>query len=158
MGAERITIAIPEEMKKRLQTFKDDLNVSALCQKAIDEALTLREIRMKDISTKQKVIERLRLERQKSEEEWFECGKTDGLKDAEDLSYNEFEQLWGLYQNKSEIERYAEWVELHQFPEGLQELLQERIEGYSPKPIESIYLAGWIDGATDFWNEIKDEI
>jgi predicted CopG family antitoxin len=156
--AERITITIPDDLHKRLQVVKENLNVSALCQKAIEQAVRLEEIKMKDISVKGKVIERLRLERQKSEEEWFDCGKSDGLKDAEDLSYENFDQLWKLYESKNEIERYGTWIELHLFPEELQEFLQERINEYSPKPIVDTYLAGWIDGVTDFWDEIKDEI
>jgi predicted CopG family antitoxin len=156
--AERITITIPDDLHKRLQVVKENLNVSALCQKAIEQAVRLEEIKMKDISVKGKVIERLRLERQKSEEEWLDCGKSDGLKDAEDLSYENFDQLWKLYESKNEIERYGTWIELHLFPEELQEFLQERINEYSPKPIVDSYLAGWIDGVTDFWDEIKDEI
>jgi hypothetical protein len=157
--AERITITIPDDLHKRLQVVKENLNVSALCQKAIEQAVRLEEIKkMTDIPARERVIERLRIERQKSEEEWFDCGKSDGLKDAEDLSYEDFEQLWKLYDSKIEIQRYDTWIELHRFPEELQEFLQGRMHGYSPKPIEYSYLAGWIDGVTDFWDEIKDEI
>lgn len=151
-------MTIPDNLYARLQAVKEKLNVSAVCQKAIEQVVFLEEIKMKALSPKEKVIERLRLERQKGEQEWFDCGRTDGLKDAQDLSYDDFQEIWDLYQSKDELERSDAWIELHQFPEDFHELLQGRIEYYSPKPIEDIYLAGWIDGVTEFWDEIKDEI
>lgn len=156
--SERITLTVPDELYARIQVVKGELNMSAVFQKAMEQAVTLEEIKMKALSSKEKVIERLRLERQKSEEEWFDCGKSDGLEHAENLSYEDFEQLWDLYEGKNELERYDLWIELEQFPEDLHELLQERMKGYSPKPNEKSYLAGWIDGVTDFWDEIKDKI
>lgn len=153
-----VNITLPDSLHERLQAVRTDLSVSAICQAAIEHAVSMKEIKMKALSKKESVIERLRLERQKSEEEWFDCGKNDGLKDAENLSYEDFEQIWDLYESKNELERYGHWIELHQFPEDFHELLQERMDGYSPKPIKENYLAGWIDGVTDFWDEIKDEI
>ena len=155
---QRITITIPNSLHTRLQGVKENLNVSAVCQKAIEYAVQLEETKMAALSKKEKVIERLRVERQKSEEEWFDCGKVDGLKDAENLSYDEFQQLWDLYQSKHELEMHGLCLQFHQFPEDFHELLHERMNGYSPKPTEESYLAGWIDGVTDFWDQIKDEI
>jgi post-segregation antitoxin (ccd killing protein) len=156
--AERITITLDSALYQRLQAVKENLNVSAICRAAIEHAINLEEIKMKALSKKEKAIERLRAERQKSEEEWFDCGKTDGLKDAEELSYEDFEQLEALYESKSELERYDFWLELNRLPEDFHELLEERMDKYLPKPNEKSYLAGWIDGVTDFWFEIKDEI
>lgn len=156
--SERITLTVPDDLYARIQVVKGKLNMSAVFQKAIEKAVALEEIEMKALSTKEKVIERLRVERQKSEQDWFDCGKSDGLRDAENLSYDDFEQLWDLYESKYELERHNLWIKLNQFPEDFHELLKERMEGYSPKPNKESYLAGWIDGVTDFWDEIKGEI
>ncbi len=156
--AERINITVPNNLHERLQAVRDSINISRICQEAIEQAVALEEIKMKALSNKEKVIERLRLERQESEQEWFDCGRADGLKDSENLSYDDFQQLLDLYEGKNELERHGSWIKVRQFPEDFHELLQERIGGYSPKPVENIYLAGWIDGVTDFWNEIEAEI
>ncbi len=157
-SAERITVTIPRTLYQRLQVVKESLNVSGICQEAIERAVNLEEIKMKALSTKEKVIERLRLERQKSEEDWFEHGKTDGLRVAENLSYDNFEELCDLYQHKDDLERADCWVSLRQFPEDCQDWLKDQMDEYSPKPNEQSYLAGWIDGVTDFWDEIQGEI
>lgn len=156
--SERMTLTVPDELYARIQVVKGKINMSAVFQKAMEQAVTLEEIKMKALSSKEKAIERLRVERQKSEQEWLDCGKADGLKDAENLSYEDFEQIWALYESKHELEMHGLWIELHQFPEDFHELLEERMKQYSPKPIKERYLAGWIDGVTDFWDEIKDEI
>lgn len=156
--AKPVNITLPDGLHERLQSVRTAINVSAICQIAIEHAVTMEEIKVSTLSKREKAIERLRNERQKSEQEWFDCGKSDGLEHAENLSYEDFEQLWDLYEGKNELERYDLWIELKQFPEDLHELLQERMKGYSPKPNEKSYLAGWIDGVTDFWDEIKDEI
>lgn len=156
---ERITITIPDSLHTRLQTVKENLNVSALCQQAIEYAISMEEIKMTALTKKEKVIQRLRLERQKSEEQWFDSGKNDGLEAADNLSYEYFEQLCELYAEKNELERYGNWVGLDQFPEDLRGGIQEQMDDYSPKPPnKETYLAGWIEGVIEFWDEIKDEI
>lgn len=156
--AERINITVPNDLHERLQAVRDRINISRICQEAIEQAVALEEIKMKALSNKEKVIERLRLERQKSEDDWFEAGRTDGLRDSENLSYDDFQEILDLYQAKNELEKYDQWIEINQFPEDFHELLEERMGGYSPKPIKKTYLAGWIEGVTDFWNEIEAEI
>ena len=157
--AERITVTLPKPLYQRLQLVKENFNVSALCQEAIEYAVSIEENRMNEtLSKKEKVIERLRLEQQKSQEEWFDCGKVDGLKDVDDFSFEDFRQLSDLYDSKHELEMHGFWLTLDQFPEDFHEMLQRRIEQYSPKPIEESYLAGWIEGVIDFWDEIKGEI
>jgi predicted transcriptional regulator len=156
---ERITITIPDSLHTRLQAVKENMNISAVCQQAIEYAVSMEELKMKNLAGKEKVIERLRLERQKSEEEWFNCGRNDGLEAAENLKYEDFEQLCDLYTKKNELERYGDWIGLDQFSEELREGLQEQMDDYSPKPPnKGLYLAGWIEGAIEFWDEIKDEI
>jgi predicted CopG family antitoxin len=91
--AERITITLPNDLYERLQTVKDKLNVSGLCQTTIERAVTIEEIKLKDIAVMDKVVERLRLEKQEANQEWKETGLSHGLEDAQELSYDDSEQL-----------------------------------------------------------------
>lgn len=149
--AERINITVPNDLHERLQAVRDDINISRICQEAIEQAVILKEIKMKTLSSKEKVIERLRLERQKNEQEWFNYGKTDGLSDAEDLSYEDFEHLEKLYKERDE-------VMLNQLDDDLREWLEEKMSNFDQRPNKKVYLNGWIEGVVEFWDEIKDEI
>lgn len=143
--AERITVTIPESLHRRLQAVKSRLNVSGLCQDAIEQAVRIEEIKMKDLPVKQKVIERLRLEKQEANKEWKETGFNDGLKDAEHLSYEDFQAIENI-ENAGELPKETyDWVRENNF---------ENYENLD----EDIYLEGWIEGALHFWNEIKDEL
>lgn len=140
--AERITITIPDGLHQRLQVVKDKLNVSGLCRQAIEQAVAIEEIKMKDIPVKQKVVERLRLEKEVANREWKETGFTDGMKDAEELSYEDFRAL----EATSEVPKETrDWV------------IEEHFRYYD-NPDEDLYFKGWIEGALHFWNEIKDEL
>lgn len=140
--AERITITIPDGLHQRLQVVKEKLNVSGLCQQAIEQAVTIEEIKMKDIPVKQKVIERLRLEKEVANREWKETGLTDGTKDAEELSYDDFRALEATGEVPEET---RDWV------------IEEHFRYYD-NPDETLYFQGWIEGALHFWNEIKDQL
>jgi predicted transcriptional regulator len=139
--AERITVTIPNELHQRLQAVKEKLNVSRLCQEAIERAITIEEIKMKEIPVKEKVIERLRLEKSQSDQEWEEIGFTDGVEDAEDLSYSDFKML----ENNEISEETREWIQ------------EKRLNTYD-NPNTEVYIEGWIKGASRFWDEIKGEV
>ena len=139
--AERITITLPSDMYKRLQVVKGNLNISGLCQGVIEQAIQIEEIKMKGVPVKEKVIERLRLEKQIAEREWKQTGFIDGQEDAQELSYEEFMAL-----SKQAIsEDIREWV-------------QHRHIRFLENPDEESYLKGWVEGALHFWNTIKHEL
>jgi predicted transcriptional regulator len=138
---ERITITVPDGLYERLQAVKVKLNVSRVCQNAIEQAVIIEEIKTKDVPIKDKVIERLRLEKQVASKEWHETGFTEGIEDAQELSYEDFQAL-----EKGEIsEEVREWVKDKHFQ-------------YLENPDEDIYFKGWAEGVLHFWNEIKDQL
>lgn len=139
--AERITITLPGDMYKRLQVVKGNLNISGLCQGVIKQAIQIEEIKMKDVPVEEKVIERLRLEKQIAEREWKQTGFIHGQEDAKELSYEDFIVL-----SKQGIS------------EKIRERVQHRRIQFLENPNEDIYLKGWVEGALHFWNTIKDEL
>lgn len=140
--AERITITIPDGLHQRLQAVKENLNVSGLCQQTIEEAVTIEEIKRKDVPVKEKVIERLRLEKKVANKGWKEAGFTDGMKDAEELSYEDFRAIKATGEVPEETRN---WV------------IEKHFEYYD-NPDEDYFFEGWIEGALHFWNEIKDQL
>ncbi|MEH1779701.1 MAG: hypothetical protein V7L26_11410 [Nostoc sp.] len=47
--AQRITITLPDNLHERLQMFKESLNVSGVCQQAIDLAIQIEEIKLRTL-------------------------------------------------------------------------------------------------------------
>ncbi len=140
--AERINITIPNALSERLQAVKGRLNVSKICQQAIEKAVTTEEINTEDIPGRDKLVKRLRMEREESIKGWKETGITDGKQDAQELSYKEFQAL----EDDGEIsEEIRDWV-------------KERHFEYYERPNEESYFEGWLEGAFSVWDDIKDEV
>lgn len=139
--AERITITLPGDMYKRLQVVKGNLNISGLCQGVIKQAIQIEEIKMKDVPVEEKVIERLRLEKQIAEREWKQTGFLDGQEDAQELSYEDFMALSRQFISEKIMER------VH----------NKRIQ-FLENPDEEIYLEGWVEGALHFWHRVKEQL
>ncbi|MBD2296099.1 hypothetical protein H6G06_22115 [Anabaena sphaerica FACHB-251] len=154
--AQRITITLPDNLHERLQTFKENLNVSGICQQAIDLAVQIEEIKVKtDIPAIEKAIARLRKEKQEISAKWKETGFKDGLTDAtEKLNYPTLkyvgeggdidEQFPGMIHGVP----VSVWLEAYNY---------QRYEKEDDFEYE-IYDQGWIEGVIHVWEEIKDKL
>ena len=138
---ERVNISIPDVLSERLRVVKGRINVSKICQETIEKAVSIEEINAKDIPARDKLIERLRMEREEAVKEWKEAGFADGQKDAEELSYDDFQRL----EDEEISEETRDWVREIHFDH------YERLD-------EGLYFEGWIKGALDVWYEIKDQV
>ena len=139
---ERITVTISDSLYKRLQQVKNSLNVSGVCQQAIEIAVSIEEIKRKDIPNMEKLIERLQLEKQQDVESWKQTGVNDGKEDAMELSYEEFKNLEA---SESISDELLEWIQ------------SRRIE-YLENVDRDAYLKGWLEGALTVWDEVKQRI
>lgn len=155
--AQRITITLPDDLHERLQMFKESLNVSGVCQQAIDLAVQIEEIKVRtDIPAMEKAIARLRKQKQEASAKWKQTGFQDGLIDAtETLNYLTLKYIGeGGDINKSIPGTKYE-------PPIIMELEHHRLEGYEKEEdyFESeIYTQGWIEGVIHVWKEIKDQL
>lgn len=141
--AVRITVTIPDDLHQRLQIVKDALNVSRLCQEAIDNAVRIEELKRQESPSMNTLIERLKIEKQQHVAEWKEAGVEDGKKDALELSYEEFK---GLEQNNSiDDEDLLGWID-------------DRHLQYTENPDREAYLDGWLQGVLSVWNEVKNSL
>ena len=115
--------------------------MSKICQEAIERAVSVEEINAEDIPARDKLIQRLRMEREEAVEGWKETGFTDGKKDAEELSYEDFQML----EDNEISEETRDWV-------------REKHFAHYKRLDEDSYFEGWIKGALDVWDEIKDHV
>ena len=89
---QRINISIPESLYERLQTYKDSINVSKVCQDALLAEIKKKEEfvkRVKENSSMTEVIERLKKERIQKYFMFYDIGREDGFEWAKVASYNE---------------------------------------------------------------------
>jgi hypothetical protein len=152
--AQRILITIPDNLHERLQTVKENLNVSRICAKAIEQAVQVEEIKTRtDIPVQEKAILRLRLEKQEGAAHWKQQGFNKGVQDAaEELTYGQ-------------IKYVAEDGIIPQEPNESSNLPLLTYYGYVATELDSepgfdeeAYEQGWIEGVTYFWEQVKDKI
>lgn len=154
--AQRLTITIPDELNERLQTIKEKLNISGVCQKALDLAIQIEETKDRtDISAMEKAIARLRKQKHETGARWKKIGYSDGLKEAtEELDYKMLKYIGeggdidkGIVGLWSGVPITA-WLE--HFCEGEYRYLDD---------FEfDIYVDGWVEGVSYIWKEIKDKL
>ena len=152
---QRVNISIQDDLHQRLQAIKDQINVSAVCADALTQAVQFQEIINQAQEGKEKMIARLRKEREEAANTWFQAGRQEGLEAAEHESYENFlliseafelsnsgelwsEDLW----NNSEFEWISERAEYCEVPEGLR----------------SDFYRGIFEALLDQWLEVKNEV
>lgn len=143
--SKNITVSLPDELFERVQAVKESINVSGICQAALEKEIEKQELlkKGKQMST----IERLKKQKEQYDQQYFDEGKSDGIKDAEDMDYAE---LLGITceDNIYQTEIYFNY-------------LKDEVEGkrrYEPAFNEEKYLEGWVEGVKEFYEQIKDEL
>jgi hypothetical protein len=139
--SQKINITVPDSLHERFLKVRDKIVVSQVCQAAIEAAVTIEEIKLKDVPAMDKLIERLRIEKQESEGIWKQDGVVEGQKDAAELSYDEFRQL----ENDGLNENLRDW-------------LSDRHIQYLETPDIDAFLEGWVEGALSVWEQVKGEL
>lgn len=131
---------------------QENLNVSGVCQRAIEQAVQIEELKLRtDIPSKEKVVLRLRMEKQEAGAKWKQIGFTDGVEDSQTLSYSDF-KFFDL------IDDEGRPLDLDYISDGW--ISQERLNQHSdPLNFEwKAYKEGWIEGVIHFWQQIKNDI
>ena len=145
----RINITLSDELHERLKPFKDTLNISAICQRAVDTVISFEEAKAKAMSKRAKTIVGLRQEAKNIHDEWFQQGKKDALSFGGDISYESFVEIEGFEGGEEEAIELAndscDWM-------------REWAEVDVPQKWQPKYFLGLIEGAKEFWLDIKDEV
>ncbi len=155
--AQRITITLPDNLHERLQMFKESLNISGVCQQAIDLAVQIEEIKVRtDIPAMEKAIARLRKQKQEASAKWKQAGFKDGLIDAtEKLDYLTLKYIGEGGDIKKSIPGIKNEPTVMMW---LDHFRWERYELEEDYFESEIYTQGWIEGVIHVWKEIKDKL
>lgn len=159
----RVTIAVPESLFERLQPVKHQINISAVCQEALDMAITNEELKLQ--STEQNgLVERLRAEKKVLLNKIYQEGFELGIRSTSNLSYKDFqhfarvrplvescdedvlEYLWTFLDTRG----YPQEARTHDpdFDHLLDISAQSRI----------LFVQGWIEGVLSVWHTIKAQV
>lgn len=98
--SQRINISIPASLFDRLQSFKFQINVSKLCQEAIEKEITKKEEFQKRINTvpeKDEIIERLKKEKMIRKKKVEELGWKDGIEWAKIAHYEDIQEALNIF-------------------------------------------------------------
>lgn len=158
--ATRVNITIPDDLHEQLQQVKDVINISGVCQEALSKVVSVEIAKMNATSKRDAAIARLKLEREQSEDEAYTSGKTQGLEDAVDLDYDSFKLLEGISKDIENSELPPSYqIESLRRADAFEWLFDEIKENeVVSAAMEERYIEGWIAGALEFWDDIKEEV
>ena len=165
MCAKRLTIAIPSGLYERLQTVKQEINISGVCQEALNMAITQKETQTQALTfDHQKLIDRLRLEKKMLTAQIKEEGRKLGVKSAMTLTYKEFQRIERLSQAHVRIDASA-FADMWQWLAAREPNLQLQFEDDELKELvplhddnKGMFIEGWIEGVLTVWHQVKDDV
>ncbi len=168
----KISIYVPDDMKARMDNADERGNWSGIAQQAFDLELTHLEA-VKEIKTMTDVVERLRASKQKSTKSSHGDGRTAGREWAmHSAEYNELRRVAeldvnDLYQGTDWAVRVIVTVAIVGDRSEANQMVRSDgdmadIYGVDEENVTASltvdYLAGFVEGATEVWGEIKSEI
>jgi len=144
--SKNITISVSDDLYERIQAVKESITVSGTCQQALENEVSMQELLKK--GKKMSTIEKLRKQKETYDQQYFAQGKKEGIKDAEGLDYEELLEVVncgnGIY--KTDV-----------YYNVLKDELEEKSKDDSAFNEEK-YIEGWIEGVTEFYDSIKDQL
>ncbi|MGK7931594.1 MAG: hypothetical protein AB4041_09195 [Microcystaceae cyanobacterium] len=165
--AKRLTIAVPEPLFLRLQKVKKNLNISAICQEALDMAISSQELHLAT-PTADQLIERLKIEKKAMLNQAKNEGFKLGVESSPSLSFQDF-------QNLEVRTRCAGAIAIHFDDESLEDLWQFLSKRNDPNhwnlnspglmqflhttpQAKGAFVQGWIEGVLSVWKDIKNQV
>jgi len=156
----RITVYVPDDLKTRMEEAGDDLNWSAITQRAIQAAIATQTLK-RNPTDMNSVIERLRASKRQSDEASHQRGKECGAKWAKEAAeYDELRNVWEIYGPKEEWDWVQElgmavdpgttgWED-----SGWEDFRQRHCGG----EMNDAFAHGFVEGAHGVFEEVKDQL
>jgi len=161
--SQRVTVAVPESLFARLQPVKHHFNISAICQEALEMAITIEELKVQ-VESEENLVERLQTEKKvllnKVRQEGFELG----IRSSAKLSYKDFRhfervQSLAIALDEDVLDYLFSYLNLKDYPEQARHLDADFAYLLEVDPPSRITFAqGWIDGVLSIWQTIKTQV
>jgi Arc/MetJ-type ribon-helix-helix transcriptional regulator len=156
--AKRVTVSIPDMLHEKMEKWRESFNLSKMFQDAVMEAIQKKEDfqkRIREDLDLHDIIERLRQEKARSEGDFLESGRREGLLWARSAHYDDlmYALSWSDYDNAAKDTILGGF-----FQERVRDnrLFEAGAEGNAE--YFRIYVMGWKNGVEQFWNEIREKL
>jgi hypothetical protein len=83
----RLTVSIPQDLHDRLDRWRDNINISRICQEALERELLRLEELPQDAMALGDMVRRLSEEKADGDRHWFSQGVADGMTWARGAAY-----------------------------------------------------------------------
>jgi hypothetical protein len=141
----RLTVSIPQDLHDRLEHWRDHLNISRVCQRALDREVRRLEELPQDAHALGTLVERLSREKADGDRAWFSQGVADGMTWAQGASYIDLRET---AEKGVEATPEITAVVSRRMSRHEEEL------GFEPES----YIEGWRFAASELWRRVKDKI
>ena len=156
----RTTISIPDPLAKRLEPLKDRINVSLICQTALEARVETYEriAALSEEDVMEKLVQRLRIEKEQSSEWSYQKGGEDGQKWAiEDATFGELVE-W----SNSELVRntfrdgvpFPESEEAQGWHQGTEDMARDMGEFFN----HDAYAQGFLESVGGVWEQVRNRV
>jgi hypothetical protein len=83
----RLTVSVPQDLHDRLDRWRDNINISRICQEALERELRRLEELPQDAIVLGDMVKRLSAEKADGDQHWFSQGVADGMTWARGAAY-----------------------------------------------------------------------
>lgn len=154
----KVTVSIPDLLHEKMEKWRQSFNLSRMLQDAIAEAIQRKEDFQKRIQGDLdlcEIIDRLKREKERSEGNYFDTGRHDGMAWAKMAHYDDIQYALGWEDLDGAIK---DKVLGGYFAERIQKIqrIDMRLEGIDE--YVRVYLKGWKKGLDEFWEEVKGKL
>lgn len=156
--AKKVTVSIPDMLHEKMEQWRESFNLSKMFQDAVTDAIQKKEDlqkRIREDLDQYQIVERLRKEKQESEGNYFETGKTEGVHWAKTAHYDD---LMYALSWKDESNAVKDRVLGEFFSERLASSKMMIVTEAGNNEYFTAYLDGWKNGVEQFWQEIRDKL
>lgn len=144
----RLNITVPDDLYKRVEKWRDRINLSRVCQEAIRRELDKLEQVPEQVREMREALSRLEREKAKIERSCFRKGVYDGLEWARGADYASLKR-WGEQPTTAEA-----LEEVLRGPAARSAAAHHDGPGWVPRS----YAEGWIAGVNQFWERAKNHL
>jgi len=144
-------------LHEKLTEWRSSFNFSKMFQEALTEAIQKKEELRKRFSEEfdmPDIIKRLREEKLDWENNFYNTGKTHGIRWARSAPYPDL--LYVLHCDKTELIEHVNYKSYFQDIYETHALGKYSVQGGVDH--EQKFMDGWSDGVKSFWNEVKEQI
>ncbi|MGQ0847743.1 MAG: hypothetical protein ACT4OP_01240 [Actinomycetota bacterium] len=136
-------MSVPLELHDRLEKWRDRLNISRVCQEALERELRRLEELPDDAKALSGLVDRLAREKADGETQWFAQGVSDGMTWARGAAYIDLKAAAETGSTSPVASAIRKGKSSH-----------AKVVGFD----DDSYVAGWKFAASEVWRRVKTKI